>query len=328
MEKIGFNFLWMFSKGSGREPKKADERALDFLARHGFDFVRVPTDYRFWTEGTEYFSPNERILEIIDQYVEAIGSRGLHMCLNIHRAPGYCINSNNLETHNLWRDEVAQEAFAFLWETFARRYRGIPSEKLSFNLLNEPPSLGKYGFTREAHEMVMRRATAAIRAVDPERTIVVDGIAGGNLAVPELADLGAVHSGRGYQPMTVTHHEADWWADRPEGEPPVYPGTEWDGIVWNRDTLAEFYRPWREVESLGVPVHIGEFGCYDQTPNDVALRWFADVVSVYRENGWGYALWQFEGPFGIVGHGRPGARFETIDGYQVDRDLFEILRPR
>jgi hypothetical protein len=105
----------------------------------------------------------------------------------------------------------------------------------------------------------------------------------------------------------------------------MYPGQEWDGRTWNRDTLRTFYQPWRDVEAAGARVHIGECGCYNKTPNDIALRWFRDVFGLYKEFGWGYALWNFAGDFGIVEHGRPGARYEDLHGYKVDRDLLDLL---
>lgn len=39
----------------------------------------------------------------------------------------------------------------------------------------------------------------------------------------------------------------------------------------------------------------------------------------------GFAMWNLEGPFGIAGHGRPGAHVEQRDGYPVDVDLLELL---
>ncbi len=326
MPHYGFNFLWMFIQNPGADPPPADERALDFIAERGFNFVRLPTDYRFWTRDHDYLNPDEEILRRIDSYVQACRNRGLHVSLNLHRAPGYCINANHLEKHNLWLDAAAQDAFAFLWEMFARRYAGIPAEDLSFDLVNEPPGIGQYGMTRENHAAVMRRAAAAIRGVDPLRPIVIDGLGGGNIAMPELADLGAVHSTRGYQPMALTHYEAGWWSGRTSvSGPPHYPGLEWNGIVWDGEALRQHYEPWREVESGGVRVHVGEFGCYDKTPDDVALAWFTDLLGIYREFRWGYALWNFEGPFGIVNHGRPGAIYETVNGYNVDRRLLDLL---
>ncbi len=326
MPHYGFNFLWMYIWNPGQQPEAPDERALDFMAHHGFNFVRVPTDYRFWTSDFDYFHPNEAVFAYFDRYLEACQARGFHFSLNLHRAPGYCINRNDLERHNLWLDPLAQDAFVFLWETFARRYRGVHSAGLSFDLLNEPPSVGQYGMTRAGHAALIRRTVAAIRAIDPAREIVIDGLGGGHLALPELADLGVVQSGRGYQPMPVSHHQAAWWSGHAEAPEPLYPGQVWEGVTWDRATLRAFYQPWRDVEAAGARVHIGECGCYNRTPNDIALRWFADLFGLYKEFGWGFALWNFAGDFGVVEHGRPGARYEELHGYKVDRALLELLQ--
>ena len=74
-----------------------------------------------------------------------------------------------------------------------------------------------------------------------------------------------------------------------------------------------------------MPIHIGEFGCFNQTPNDDAMRWFRDLFGLYQEFGWGWAMWNLEGPFGIIGHGRRGARIETWHGYPVDRELLDLM---
>ncbi len=324
MPRYGFNFLWMFIWQPDRQPPPPDERALDFMAEQGFNFVRVPTDYRFWTKDFDYFHPDESVFTSIDRYLDACRVRGFQMSLNFHRAPGYCINRNDLERHNLWLDPIAQDAFVFLWETFAHRYQGVPNNTLSFDLLNEPPNVGQYGLTRENHAALMRRTVDAIRAIDPAREIVIDGLGGGNLAMPELADLGVIHSGRGYQPMSVSHYRAGWWQGS-EGLPePTYP-CEYNGKLWDRGTLRSFYQPWRDVEAAGAIVHIGECGCYNKTPNDVALRWLSDLFGLYKEFGWGFALWNFAGDFGIVEHGRPGAVYEDMHGLKVDRALLDVI---
>jgi len=324
--KYGFNFLWMFSKGyDGNNPKAPNLQELDFVADHDFNFVRIPTDYRFWTKDFDYTNPDESIFEnYIDKYLEACTKRGLHMSLNIHRAPGYCINGNHLEKHNLWADKEAQDGFKYLWESFAKRYKGISNDQLSFDLLNEPPNIGQYGCTREVHAEVMRDTIVAIRAIDPTREIILDGLEGGHTAMPELADVGAIHSGRGYTPFEVSHHKAEWVEGWQDMLPPHYPG-EYNGKEWNKEALKAFYKPWRDVEEMGVKIHMGEFGCYNKTPNDIALRWLADLMGVWKDFGWGYALWNFEGPFGIINHGREGARYENIKGFNVDRDLLDLM---
>lgn len=326
MTHYGFNFQWMFSWAPERAPQEPDEKALDFLARYSFNFVRVPTDYRFWTTNFDYRNPDEAVFGYLDRYLDACRSRGIHLSLNLHRAPGYCINGQELERDNLWTDAVAQDGFVFLWETFARRYQGVPGEVLSFDLVNEPPDVGTRGLTRENHAALIGRTVAAIRALDPAREIAIDGLGGGNIAMPELAGLGVTHSGRAYQPYPVSHWGAPWWDgwNTPLAAP-EYPGTVYEGRVWNRETLHEFYEPWREVQALGAPVHIGEFGCYVLTPNHVALRWFRDLFGLFRQYGWGYALWEFEGAFGVVNHGRPGTVYEELGGYRVDRALLDLL---
>ena len=325
MNYYGFNFQWMFSWKPGQQPAPADEKALDFLTKYGFNFVHIPTDYRFWTDNFDYLHPDEAIFNCIDQYLEACKSRGIHMSLNLHRAPGYCVNRNDLEKHNLWVDEIAQDAFVFLWETFARRYKDVPGELLSFDLINEPPNPGQYGMRRDNHAAIIRRTTAAIRAIDVNRTIVIDGLGGGHLAMPELSDLKVTHSGRGYQPMPISHHQAIWWSEHIHAPTPRYPGLKWQGRIWNQVALRNSYRPWREVEKRGANIHIGEFGCFNRTSNEIAMRWFTDLFGIFKEFRWGYAMWNFEGAFGIVEHGRPGATFEPMDGYQVDRALLDLM---
>lgn len=325
MSWIGFNFQWMFV-WQGEPAAPADERALDFMARHGFNFARLATDYRFWTRDFDYLHPDEGVWSQIDGYLDACRQRGIHLSLNMHRVPGYCINRPEIEKHNLWTDVEAQDGLTFQWRALARRFRGVPAAELSFDLINEPPEVGERGMTREIHAKVIRRIVAAIREEDPGRPIVIDGLGGGHYAMPELTDLGVTHSGRGYQPMPVSHHGATWWSGW-KGHEPVYPGGDWLGHPWDKSVLHEFYQPWRDVAVTGTPVHMGEFGSYNQTPNEVALRWLGDLIGLWRTYGWGWALWGFEGAFGIVEHGRPGAQYELIDGYRVDRQLLELVRP-
>lgn len=168
--------------------------------------------------------------------------------------------------------------------------------------------------TRSNHAALIRRTVRAIRAIDPLREIVIDGLGGGYLPMPELAGLDVIHSGRGYHPMPVSHHQAGWWAGHTKAPAPKYPGLKWQGRTWNRLALQDSYQSWREVEKQGARIHIGEFGCFNRTPNDVATRWLADLLGVFREFKWGYALWDFQGPFGVIGHDRPGARLEWLSG--------------
>ena len=300
---------------------------MDFVASEGFNFIRIPTDYSYWTKDYDYFHPDEKVLSVIDRYIAACRERGLHACLNLHRAPGYCINSPDREKHNLWRDEEAQLGFIFLWELFTNRYKGIPSAELSFDLVNEPCNRAPtHPCTREDHQKVIRATIAAIRAIDPEREIVIDGFNGGGSALPELWDVGAVHSGRGYYPFEISHYKAEWVSHSGEWKEPTWPLVRADGSRCDIESLRAYYRPWQEVEAKGVRIHIGEFGCYNKLPNPVALAWLNDLMTVFLENRWGYSLWNFNGAFGIIGHNRPETKWENYKGFLVDREMLEIYK--
>lgn len=349
---FGFNFQWMFRQDHATPAAlPADERALDAVADWGFNFVRIPCDYRFWASPTTYDVVDDTALQLIDGYVEQCRARDLHMSLNMHRVPGYCINGAGLENRNLWTDEIAQDAVCDLWRGFAQRYQDVPSTVLSFDLINELPSVGQRGFTRQVHERVIRRIAGEIRSVSPDRPIVIDGLDGGHTAAPELADCADVISGRGYAPTGLSHFGSDWWdiasglepddavrdrlgAARDEwwlqsngGNGPTYPG-EFAGRQWDIDTLRQNFAPWLEVERRGSRVHIGEMGCYRRVPPPVALAWMSDMLTVFEENRWGWALWNFDGPFGLVNSGRDGVRTALRNGYDVDGDLLDLLMER
>jgi len=188
----GFNLLEMFTMRSRGDWVEDDFR---WMRDWGFDFVRLPVVYRLWIEDDDY-KIHEPMLEKLDRAVELGGKYGLHVSLNFHRGPGYSVNREFTEPHSLWKDKSALDAFCFHWQLMAKRYKGISRDKLSFDLINEPPSIGDR-MSRADHERVVRTAVAAIRQINPDRIVVADGISYGNETAPELADLGIAQSTRG-----------------------------------------------------------------------------------------------------------------------------------
>ena len=330
MKKVGFNFLWMYSYyKEGMKPNHPIENELDFVADEGFNFVRLPIDYHFLLKNgdSDKFEIDEEGVAFIDEYIEECNKRGLHFNLNIHRAPGYCINSPEREKTNLWRDEAPLQQFTSLWTMFAKRYHRINSEKLSFDLVNEPCNLPPtHPCTIPDYDRVMRHVIAEIRKVTPDRVIAIDGFNGGGTAIPELADAGVIHSGRGYEPFHITHYKAEWVKGSDTWELPQYPGEVSKGVFKDINTLREFYKPWQELEKMGVTVHMGECGIYNKLPNELAIRWFEDLVTVFNENNWGYALWNFKGTFGIVEHNRPNTEYTEIKGLKVDKKMLDLMK--
>jgi len=201
----GFNLLERFQWNPQAD---GEYREADFAIIHdwGFNFVRLPMDYRFWIKNNDWTQIDDARLAGIDRAVAYGRQYGIHVCLNFHRAPGYSVNTSVREPASLWTDPEALRVCTLHWAHFARRYRDIPPEALSFNLLNEPAGVDAATCSR-----VCRALIAAIRAEDPDRPIMVDGLDWGSKPVPDLDDLaGVVHAGRGYFPMSVTHYRAEW----------------------------------------------------------------------------------------------------------------------
>jgi len=314
----GFNLLEKFNHERNRPFLESD---FETIAQWGFNFARLPMSYRCWTEPepSKWLELRESVLKDIDSAVDYGRSYGVHVNLNFHRAPGYCVNPP-AEPLDLWKDSRALDAACHHWRVFARRYRGIPSRRLSFDLLNEPAKIDEETYVR-----VVRRMVEAIRAEDPDRLIVADGMDWGNTPVRGLSDLGLAQSTRGYRPMAVSHYKASWVANSDRFEP-TWPFQEGDER-WDRDRLRrEQIEPWLDLQVRGVGVHVGEWGAFRYTPHHVVLAWMKDQLELWNEVGWGWALWNLRGSFGVLDSERTDVRYERYRGLQLDRSMLELLR--
>ena len=326
----GFNLIERYSLDASAAFAEDDFR---WIGGWGFDFVRLPLNYTHWITADDPFQIEENGpgMAQVDRAVELGERYRLHVCLNLHRAPGYCVNAARREPFDLWRDPEAAAAFCLHWQTLARRYHGIGSERLSFDLLNEPPHPWPYftgRFSRRRHERVMRRAVDAIREVDPARRIIIDGLNYGRRPCPELADLpGVAQSCRAYEPFELSHYRADWVPRGGQWGCPAWPlRRDHFGRRWTRERLEKIYAPWVDLLGGGVGVHCGEAGCYRHTPHAVFLAWFRDVLEVLTGHGIGWALWNFRGPFGVLDSERADVRYDEWRGHALDRKLLEVLR--
>ncbi|MGE5224014.1 MAG: glycoside hydrolase family 5 protein [Omnitrophica WOR_2 bacterium] len=318
----GFNLLELFTiHGDGN----FSEDDFRWISDWGFNFARLPACYTLWTEADDIYRLYEPMLAKIDRAIQLGQKYQIHICLNFHRAPGYSVNPERQEPFNLWKDAEGLAAFCFHWETFARRYKGIDSSQLSFNLVNEPAKPEPGSMTRADHERVIRAAVEAIHRIDPQRLIIVDGVNWGTEPCPELADLPVVQSCRAYAPMGVSHYQARWVGGENWPEP-AWPGMQPDGLHWDRKRLEEFYRPWVELSQGGVGVHCGEGGAYSYTPHTVVLTWLKDVLDILGERRIGFALWNFRGSFGVLDSNRQDVRYEDWYGHKLDRELLKRLQ--
>ncbi|HEY6073834.1 MAG TPA: cellulase family glycosylhydrolase [Anaerolineales bacterium] len=466
----GFNLLEKFRANVPERDRPYEEWDFDVIAEWGFDFVRLPLDYRIWTISPGVYK--EEPLREIDQAVSWAQARGIHVNVAFHWAPGYRVGlPRGREPFDLWGDDPASDEarrqFAAQWRMFAQRYRGIPPEQLSFNLVNEPPNI-----SGAKYFMVAAAAVEAIRTEDPARLIIADGSATAGRPVPELNRLRVGQSTRGYAPFSLTHYRASWAAGSNQWPVPTWPmvlinpylygemktalqsplilrvsipeavsliirvnvvttqatlrvrtdgatafeksfmpgpgqgewkeskyssqwgsyqavydreyearvpagireiaieitsgdwmtisevrlgpfsrppqeiilrpndqtwgvkqgevivnpdGTLSGGRIYDRARLWADLEPWRKFAESGVGVHVGEWGAYNQTPHDVTLAWMTDYLDNLKRVGFGWALWQLRGDFGVMDSGRSDVAYESFRGHKLDRKMLEIL---
>ncbi|MBI5693642.1 MAG: cellulase family glycosylhydrolase [Verrucomicrobia bacterium] len=460
----GFNLLEKFTLRQNAPYREEDFR---WIAELGFNFVRLPIDYRCYTERDDWLNFKESVLREIDDAITYGTRHGVHVCLNLHRAPGFCINPP-AEPKDLWTDPEAQDAFVAHWAMLARRYRAIAPENLSFNLLNEPTRN-----TREAYLAVNRRAIEAIHREDPRRPVVVDGNNVGREPTSEFVALPhVIQATRGYHPGTISHYRANWVKGSDRWPTPRWPGpvvvgrlygpskpdlrsplvlrgdfpagtelairihqlsskarlqvradslpagellcdprtqaAQWKPVpkdnggwtyhepvgerlfsvrlsaaarelaleniegdwlifselrlqlpgrpaqTWETDQewgrrqttldlatdgtlrapagtrsdqmLRDYLQPWIKIAGQGEQVFVGEFGCFNRTPHDVALAWMRNWLELWRDAGFGWAVWNFRGGFGILDSGRTDVAYEDWRGHKLDRRMLELLQ--
>ena len=317
----GFNLLEKFIAPRTGRSSQFREEDFQWIADWGFDFVRLPLSYRCWTPGKDWKEISEPVLKEIDEAVEFGKRHGIHVCLNFHRAPGYCVNPP-AEPFDLWSDEQALEACAFHWAQFATRYKGIPNSQVSFDLLNEPGRIPE-----AAYHKVVKRLTEAIREQDPARLIIADGLEWGTKPVNSLVELKIAQSTRGYEPSHLSHYKANWVQGSDRWPAPTWPLQEPGKPKVDKEKLRQQrIEPWKALEKQGVGVHVGEWGAHHFTPHAVVLAWMRDSLELWKEAGWGWALWNLRGNFGVLDSGRKDVTYEDFKGHKLDRQMLDLLR--
>jgi len=338
----GFNLLDFFSPDPSRRREATTEEYFKWMADWGFDFIRIPMAYPSYLNidrsrkitPDEVYQIDEQAVDRIDQLVLSAHKYKLHVSLNLHRAPGYCVNAGFFEPYNLWIDKQAQKAFYWHWQMWARKYKNVSPDLISFDLVNEPSMREdmndqhsrRSAVPGEVYRKVAKKTAKKIWKENPDHLVIADGNNVGRDVIPEIADLNIAQSCRGYHPGIISHYKAPWANKDPENLPePKWPGQVGDQYL-SREMLEEFYKPWIDLKNQGVGVHCGECGCWNKTPHDVFLAWFNDVLDILTSSDIGFALWEFKGTFGILDSGREDVDYEDWYGHKLDRKLLDLLR--
>lgn len=172
---------------------------MENISELGFNFVRVPLDTRLFFDLKDPGKVNLEKLVNLDELISWGAEFGTHICIDVHCSFGFTTDEDN-SNDTLWENSQEQELFLTFWDMLAERYKEVPSNLLSFNLMNEPP----WGLDEKVYADLMRRAMERIRAYTPDRLIFVDMLNAATSPVYSLVEDKAAQSFHFYEPGALT----------------------------------------------------------------------------------------------------------------------------
>jgi endoglucanase len=229
----------------------------------------------------------EAQLKKLDRALPLCEKYGLMVVVDLHTGPGHWAEPGR----NLFTSAACQKRFVQIWDEIPRRYKNA-KPVWGYDLLNEPLENGADESTADWQELA-ERAARAVRAVDPERCIIVEPAPGGGPeGLPGLLPLkvpNVVYSVHMYLPHVFTHQGV-----YDDGNKAVrYPG-EIDGKMWDRAALEAALRPVTDFQRrYGVHVYIGEFSAIRWAPDSSACRYIKDCIDIFESHGWDWTYHAF-----------------------------------
>ncbi len=145
---------------------------IQFLQHTGYNSIRIPIDYRFFTPG------NEEGFTLLDRVIGWAQEAGLYIVIDIHAAP---CGQTGTNIDNSWgypwlfESPECQQQTVDIWKRIAAHYRDSKTV-LGYDLLNEPiPPFPQLQIYNARLEPLYRRMVAGIREVDTHHVVILGG---------------------------------------------------------------------------------------------------------------------------------------------------------
>ncbi len=172
---------------------------IDSMHAWGFNSVRLPMHFNLYTlpvDDEPVKGQNTWLTKgfaLTDSLLRWCAANHMYLILDLHAAPGGQGNDLNISDRDagkpsLWQSEANQEKTIALWKKLAERYK---NEKWigGYDILNEPnwgftDSVNDRNGTKEKNNAPIRKLfqeiTTAIRSVDKNHLIIIEGNGWGN----------------------------------------------------------------------------------------------------------------------------------------------------
>jgi len=301
-------YMWNFYDAAGDRPRRIEQRIVELIGADdaaafwqtyrdrffteddvarmrelGFNSVRIALNARLLLpDGEDTF--DETGFAYLTRAVEWGRAHDVYVIFDMHAAPGGQTGRNIDDCANdhpdLYSDPAHQDRLVALWTEIARRFADEPAV-LGYDLLNEPIA-PEFDHFNDQLWPIYERVAAAIRTVDPNHVLIVEGAQWANnwSSLHEPFEENLIYSFHKY------------WDD-----------TSAASIQGYLDKRAEWQRP----------LWVGEIGENDDD-------WYRAVFPMLEEHdiGWSFWTWKKLGsdnnPYAIV----PPARWSLFQDYVAD----------
>jgi endoglucanase len=342
----GVNLSHWLSQDFGWAPKYSFVKETDirFIDSIGYDHVRIPIDeIEMWDDTGQ---PIEEAFGQLHNCLAWCNKYGLNAIVDLHTIRAHHFNAENEGGENtLWDDPAEQDKFVALWMELSDELKYYPVNEVAYEILNEAVAP-----EHEQWNKLLNKAIAAIREREPNRVIVV----GPNmwqialnlpyLDLPE-GDKNIILSFHTYSPMMLTHYKAGWTQLKDFDGEVTYPGpiiSEEDYAAnvdstnegtfqfytealenWGPERLVGVFQQGLDfANEKGLQLYCGEFGCMPTVPREARLKFYADQVKVFEENGVAWCNWEYKGDFGLYHWD-----YEQLKPLEPDWEFINVLLP-
>ncbi|MGM9538055.1 MAG: glycoside hydrolase family 5 protein [Candidatus Onthomonas sp.] len=297
------------------------EKNIAQIAGWGMDHVRLPVDYRVLEPEPDSLTDAETALACLDRCADWCERYHLNLIIDLHHAAGNVYGMME-RPMPLLTEEAYQLRFLRIWEKLARHFAGRKRPILLFELLNEVSDGAGYLWNR-----LYRRTVSAIRAIDPERGILIGSNEQNSpfrlKELELLEDEHVYYNFHFYDPQVFTHQMAGFSEEMSAYNQSVtYPG-DISGftafLMKNRQYLPKYVhvatekRVSREdmarllkdafdfAKWSGRELYCGEFGVIINAGAGDAAGWLCDCMQLLEGAGIGHAIWNYKDlAFGFV----------------------------
>lgn len=245
---------------------------VDSMAAWGYNLIRLPMHYKLFTPPIEEepiageITWREKGFIMTDSLLSWCKANNMYLILDLHAAPGGQGKNADISDYDdskpsLWESEANRAKTIALWRKLADRYKDEPTIA-GYDLINEP----NWGFQNLSEDpngcaesqntllwQLQTDITAAIREVDQNHFVVIEGNCWGNNynGLPTLWD----------DNLVISYHK-----------------------YWNGNDQGAIQGMLDMRTNRNVPIWLGETGENSNT-------WFTNAISLFERNKMGWCWW-------------------------------------